>query len=244
MKNIIIISIVFILTLFSTGCEKETEGISKITYFADFTMAGEDVIFHELGTPFDDPGATATESGQTLPVTISVTGTYFGYTGASVDVDHPDEYVVRYTAVNSDGFPGSTFRTVYVYSNGDLVNSIEGIYTSTIVRNGVASAQYEDLEYIIIKKVGANTYTISCAIGGYYAIGRGYGVNYLASGCVITANDIPSNDFSYTQFSVGAFGGVAEMSGMTVDPVAKTIYFESAWDAGYTFAITLTQVEL
>ena len=244
MKKLLILSISFVLAILITGCEKTTEGISRITYFADLTMSGASTVFLDLGTPFTDPGVTAEESGQELPVDVSVTGTYFGFSGTEVDVNAADEYVIKYTAINSDGFPGSITRTVYVIETGDLVNNIAGLYTADIVRNGVTSAQYEGLQYIIISKTGDNTYQISDGIGGYYAIGRGYGNGYIAPGCVITANDIAANDFSYSPFSVATFGGSAEMSGMTVDAGAKTIFFETVWDAGYTFDVTLTQVNI
>ena len=97
----------------------------------------------------------------------------------------------------------------------------------------------------MIWKTGADTYEISDAIGGYYAIGRAYGNDYMATGMSITANDISANDFTFgSPIGVGAFGGALTMDNMSVDAGAKTIDFQSSWDAGYKFVVTLTQVSL
>lgn len=237
------IAILGVAVIFFAGCEKTTDNLSKITNFPDFTMAGDEVIFHNLGDPFTDPGCTATEAGASLTVSVDVTGRHKGYSGATIDVNDADEYTIMYSATNADGFPGSVTRKVHVAKVGDLTTSIEGIYTADITRNGTTSAQYQGLAYIYIWKNTDGTYGISDGIGGYYAMGRGYGDNYKATGCIITANDISTNDFTFGTFSVKTFGGVCEMTSMTVDAANKTIDFVTDWDAGYTFEVTLTQVQ-
>lgn len=237
-----------LLTCFASCEEDSTGGVSKVTKLPDFQLTGGDVLLVEPGTPFEDPGATALEGQTELPITSEESGgRFFGAT--SLDTSSPDLYTISYSATNSDGFPGSVERTVFVATQGDLVNSIEGVYTSTVKRDSdPLSAQYEDMEYVIIKKTGPNTYELSDGIGGYYDLGRGYGVDYAAQPAVVTANDIAANDFDFgSAFSVGLFGGSAEITSMAVDPVAKTINFTSKWVADaettYTFQVTLTQVE-
>ena len=238
--------IAIVTIVFATSCKKESEGISKITYYADFKMAGQPVVYITDGTPFTDPGVTATENGASLPVTTTIAGDYFSYTGTTVDVTSNNRYLITYTATNKDGFPGSVSREVYVVKTGDMVTSLEGIYSSTVVRNGVVSAQYANMEYVMIRKTGANTYELSDGIGGYYDIGRKYGAGYRAQPATFTANDIPTSNFTFgPSFGVGSFGGVANIMSMTVDATAKTITFQTDWDAGpYTFIVTLTQVNL
>jgi len=244
-KNIILLF--SFLALILVSCEdKESADISSITYFPEFTVNGESDYYLSVGDAFTDPGVTAEENGVSIEVTHSVIGDFFGYSGDDVNTDAADKYVITYTAINSDGYPGTAVRTVWVIETGDLVNSIAGLYTSTIVRNGdVGNPQYTDLAYIMISDNGDGTYNLSDAIGGYYDLGRGYGADYRAAGLVITANNIAANDFTFNDpISVGAFGGVLTMQGMTVDAGSKTISFASDWDAGYTFEVTLTQVEL
>ena len=129
-----------------------------------------------------------------------------------------------------------------VVNNADLTTSLEGIYTSTVVRNGSASPQYTDMSYIIVWKNADGTYELSDGIGGYYNMGRGYGANYIAPGMKVTANDIATNDFTITDFGVKTFGGACAVAGFTVDAAAKTINFVTTWDVGYDFDVTLTQV--
>jgi hypothetical protein len=245
-KLIYILLLVPILMV--TSCKKDSEGVSTITYYPDFVVKGSSEITIPTGVSFTDPGVTATENGVQIPVTITISGDYFPYTGSQVDATTPNKYDILYTAKNKDGFNGTASRTVYVVTTGDMVNSIEGLYTSTVVRNNVVSPQYQDLAYVMIRKSssGANVYEISDAIGGYYDLGRAYGAGYRATGASITANNIATNDFSFgSSFGVGAFGGTANITSFTVDPIAKTISFETDWDAGpYIFKIVLTQVNI
>ncbi len=243
MKKILTIVGLACLSLFIVSCEKETEGISHETNYAVFDLQGGNTIFHTLGEPFVDPGYSAKENGQNVDVTVSISSLYNGYSGNTVDANTPDLYTIAYSATNSDGYEASTSREVYVFNTGDMVNSIEGLYTSTVVRNGSSGAQYTDMEYIFITKTGDNTYSISCGIGGYYQFGRAYGVDYSAPATVV-ANSIPSNDFSFEQFSVGTFGGAVDITSLTVDPSSKTIIFTSVWDSGYEFVVTLKQVQI
>jgi hypothetical protein len=129
-----------------------------------------------------------------------------------------------------------------------MVTSIEGLYSSTVVRNGAVNPQYFDMEYILIRKKpggAANEYELSDAIGGYYDIGRAYGAGYRATNMIVTANDIPGNSFSFSApVPVGAFGGALTMQSFSVDSATKTINFVSDWDSGFNFVVTLTQVAL
>lgn len=244
MKNIRIIYLFSVLLSFTLlSCEKEYEDLYTVTNYANFKMEGDEVIFNPLGNPFTDPGVTATEAGTNIPVTVNILGDYFSGSN-SFDPNIADKYVYNYSATNSDGYPGTVTRYVYNIATGDLINSIEGLYTSTVVRTPGGAGDYTDMEYVMIAKTGENTYELSDAIGGYYDIGRAYGSAYRAPGLTITAISIPSNQFTFGTSEVGSFGGVVTMNSMTVDPVAKTIVITNTWDAGYTFEITLTQVQI
>jgi len=229
------------------GCEKEYEDLSSITYFPLFTMEGESEIIHTLGEPYTDGTVTATENGNPLEVKISVIGEVTGYRGTTVNVDVIDKYVITYSATNVDGFDGTVTRTVYIAPpNGDLVTSIEGIYLSNVQRTPTFAvmSQYSDLKYIYILKTGANTYELSCALGGYYSIARDYGIDFAFQGAVITANDIPVNNFSISQASSPGFGNVADITDFTVDAVNKKITFTGTadFDNG-VFHVQLEQVQ-
>lgn len=242
MKNIALklSGLFFILLLW--GCQEETENVSRITFFPTFDFQGEPVILHTLGAAYTDAAVTASEDGIELPVTVAVVGAGTGYKGTTVPVDVADKYTISYTAINSDGFPGSKERIVYVSpSNGDLVTGIEGLYTSTVFRNGTSGAQYTNMKYIMITKSG-NNYEISDALGGWYELGRNLGISYRAPGMTITPLDIAANNFSFGTAVVGGFGGAVTATSLTVDAATKTLVYQCDWNV-YKFVATLTQVQ-
>lgn len=244
MKQLINIALVLAVVFF-TSCEKdvETGNLSSITYFATIEVQGAGEMFVDVGSSFTDPGAIALEAGEEIPVDVQVVGTYSGYKGTTVNTDVPDKYVISYSAVNSDGFASNSQRVVWVYATDDLSEGLSGLYRSTVVRNGTSSADYDNMEYVMIWKTNDNTYMLGDAIGGYYDLGRHYGDDFRAAGMTITVNDLGSNDFSFGgPIGVGAFGGSLEMLDMSVDSGSKTINFSSEWDFGFLFEVALVQI--
>src|SRR5262245_49085373 len=105
-----IIPVLFLFAV-ATGCNKDhfvdtdtQVGISKVTYFALLTMKGDEVMSLVKGSTFTDPGVTAAERGVSTPVTVSGT----------VNTNQPGLYIITYSAVNKDGYPATTTRTVVV----------------------------------------------------------------------------------------------------------------------------------
>lgn len=111
---------IFISTFLFSACEnEETEDVSQITYYAKFDMSGGQYLLWQQGTPYEEPGVTASEDGEPLEVEISGT----------VDENTPGVYPITYSAVNSDGFPATTTRFVAV---GDVQTAssrdLSGLY--------------------------------------------------------------------------------------------------------------------
>lgn len=248
MKNRkLIYTILAALIIPFSGCEKEYKDESRITNFPLFEMEGESEIIHTLGEPYTDGTVTATEDGKPLEVSVNVIGAVTGYSGTTVNVDAFDKYSITYSATNADGYAGTTIRNVYVAPpTGDLVTSLEGIYLSTVLRTPSFAVipQYTDMKYILIWKTEDNTFEISCAVGAYYSIGRDYGYGSAFQGAVITANDIPANDFTISQSLSPDFGNVSDITDFTVDAVNKAITFTSTadFDNG-VFHVQLEQVQ-
>ncbi len=236
------------------SCGPEDEISSTVTNYPVITLNSPemDVIFVEQGEEFTDPGAVATVDGEEVPLETTYIGRYRGntFTG-TLNTDIADIYTVEYSAVNEDGFAGSVTRQIIVANTGDLVNSIEGLYTSTVFRNGTQgtpASNYTDIEYMLIWKNDDGSYEISDAFGGWYLFGRAIPDSETPGG-IIVANDIPSNDFSFpgTQTNL-YFGGDSEITGLTVNPDTKTIEITTVWETPppvtvYTFVSTLTQVQ-
>jgi hypothetical protein len=108
-------------------------GISKVTYYATFAMAGSPYMSIVKGQTFQDPGVTATQNGASLTVTVDGT-----VNNAQVGI-----YIITYSAVNSDGYAASTSRQVAVLPSAELAGvDLSGTYqyvpspatTSTITK--------------------------------------------------------------------------------------------------------------
>jgi len=240
-----------ILGLLFTGCESSDDlpsdtDVSTITYLPKITLEGDTELILDCDTTsYTELGAVAEAGGNEIELFTSISGTYFGGT----TVDGPDLYSVTYSAYNDDEIPAAAFRSVtWKACNGDLVTSISGMYTASILRTASSGATVNYTEdsfgpFFIID-LGNDTYQLSDGIGGFYEYGYGYGAAYAATGMTITANNIAVNDFTHDDtIGVGAFGGELTMTDFSVNPVSKTIEFTTEWSFGYVFEITLTQVD-
>lgn len=243
MKKIFLTLLITFLgvTIFTSCDSTDTDNVSFVTNYPVFELLGDETMILPQGGAFNDPGVIVTENGTEIPYTTSVSGLFQG--GTSIDTNVADIYTVTYSATNRDGFSGTKTRTVIISSNDDLSTGLSGLYTSTVTRNGVLTAQYTDLEYVLIWQNSDGTYGMSDGIGGYYHFGRNYGVGYAATGAIITVNDFATNNFSYSSFEVGTFGGTCTMSSLVPNPTNSTVSFTTNWDAGYTFEVVLTQVQ-
>ena len=253
MKKLVLTLLLFAGALLVSSCEQDTTaGVSRVTNYPLITVLGDETIFVPQGGTFTDPGATATAGTETIPYVVTAEGVYRGENTLNTNV--PDEYIVKYTATNVDGFSISGARKVIVYKTGDLINSIEGVYVSTTKRNGnflnPAQGSSLNMKYIYIWKNTDGTYEVSDAFGGWYAIGRRLGVSYATPGGKINAVSIPGNSFTFPgapgNLTNSGFGGSAELTGLTVTPALKKIVLTSHWLAptNYNFEVTLIQEQL
>lgn len=255
MKRIVLTLLLFAGAL-SVSCEEDTTaGVSRVTNYPLITVLGDETIYVPQGSTFNDPGVIATEGGAEIPAVVSAEGLYFG--GTTFDSNVADVYRVKYTATNSDGFSIAAVRTVIVYPpTGDLVNSIEGVYVSTVRRNGSllnpAQGSSVNMHYVYIRKNSDGTYGVSDALGGWYDLGRHIGHTSATKGGIINAVSIPTNSFTFPgapgNLDNEYFGGAAELTSLTVNPVTKTLVLGSHWLAppatNYNFESTLVQVQL
>ncbi|AWG21370.1 hypothetical protein FFWV33_07440 [Flavobacterium faecale] len=242
----LIIAIFIASSLFTACTNVETENLSAITYFPVFTISGANPYFVEQGTTYVEPGAVAKAGATIVPTITTAVGKYRGTT--TLDTSKIDEYEVTYSATNVDGFVGKGSRKVIIYKTGNLVNSIEGVYTSTILRNGVNGGDsYIDIKYIYIWKKADGTYQISDSFGGWYEFGRAI-AHSESPGGIINAVDIPTNNFTFPGTHSNAyFGGTVKITGLTVNPTTKQLVMTTTWvtgDTTYNFLATLTQVQL
>jgi hypothetical protein len=253
MKKIIKTSItgLFIALFTLTSCSDEDPIGSSVTVYPIIDVQGDNILFAPQGETFADPGAVATVDDAEIPVTVRYTGMYQGQTYTeTLETAVPDIYTASYTATNADGFPRSATRQVFVGRTGDLVNSIEGLYTSTVFRNGAQGAPasaYTDIKYIIIWKNADGSYQISDAFGGWYLFARAIAGSETPGG-IIVAEDIATNSFTFPGTQTNSyFGGSSEITGLTVNAADKSLNLTTVWQADpatkYTFEVRLKQVQ-
>ena len=241
-----IFTLILIGLLFMACSTDDTANVSSITYFPIITLKGANPqVVTPLGTPYADPGATATENGAAIPFTSTATGKYRGTT--TLDTNKMDEYTQTYTAVNKDGFSAAKERKVIVYQNGNLTTSIEGLYTSTVKRNGAFMSASQgssvNMKYVYIWKNANGTFQVSDAFGGWYNLGRNIAGSFTPGG-LFSASFVPTGNTLTNPY----FGGTAVIKSLSVDPVTKTLVMVTEWQADaatlYVFESILVQTTL
>ena len=169
------------LLLFNS-CEKKSEGLTRITYYAVIELEGESTMVIDKGSTFTDPGFTATMNGEDVTDDVVVSG--------DVDTSTSGVYTITYSAVNADGFSSSVSRTVVVL---DLSDPIEGFWStdpaSFRIYNGGAPVAYGRAFEILIISQGGGKYLVDDLMAGWYAQRAGYGSNYAMQALVTVADD-------------------------------------------------------
>lgn len=161
-----------LLTL--SSCDKDTEGVTGITYYPVIELDGPVYDTAVAGTPFQDPGYSASLNGEDYTSNVNVT------TDLNFGNPEPGYYSIVYSATNSDGFSASATRYVIVSEANDKAS---GYYTvdkeSYRDYNG---ATYYGGYQVVIYDNGDGTYHISDLLAGWYEYRAGYGSNYALEG--------------------------------------------------------------
>lgn len=107
------------LFLVLISCEDEdTAGVSRVTFYPQLTMHGEQYMSVEQGGAYVEEGVDATEKGEPIEVKIS----------GEVDINTPGIYKIAYSATNVDGFDATVIRYVAVVAEDVADVDIAGTY--------------------------------------------------------------------------------------------------------------------
>ena len=223
MKNIFFLMALAVASFTMTSCsDDESEGKSRITYYAILDMNGDANMSTPLGQAFNDPGCVATMAGEDVSDQIVTTG--------SVNTNALGFYTINYKVVNPDGFSASASRTVAVVDKNNFASTYWG------------ESQYGARHYfnapISITSQGGNTYLINDILGGFYAYGRypGYPYDFLLE-ALITLND--DNSISLVEFGDWYWGDdVPDLIDGSYDPAAGTITLNMDFGAPFTVVLT------
>lgn len=169
------------LGLLGSSCSKDTEGLTGVTYYPSIELDGPTYMMATAGTPFEDPGFSATMQGEDITSEVNIS------TNMDLQNPAPGYYSIVYSAVNPDGFAASAQRYVLV---ADADDKASGYYTTTEDSNLNGSNFFGVNECsILVYGNGDGTYVISDLLGGFYAQVRGYGSAYALQGEVEIADD-------------------------------------------------------
>jgi hypothetical protein len=231
MKKIIYLILVACGVIMFSACSKDSQDLSKVTYYVDMELVGDAVLGSEVGTSFVDPGVTAYENGEDISSTVIVTG--------SVDSEKVGYYPLSYTAINVDGFPKSVSRKVFVY-DPSITTDISGSYTTSDgtkrVYGGTTTTAFTGYG-VTIEEVKPGIFYISDFFGGYYDQRAGYGSTYAMTGYFRLHAD---NTITLLQSSVVGWGdGLDYLEEGSYDPDTKTIKWNISYAGSMIFYIIL-----
>ena len=162
-KNLILLLSAALLVL-ATGCEKTSQGLTRITYYPVISLQGDNPYVVQLGESYSEPGYTATLNGEDYTSNVEIS--------SNVNSAVPGIYSVTYSATNPDGCSYSTTRDVYVLNPGGVAN----VY---LAHCWMGARDYKGIP-TVISPISDGVYEIDDMCGGFYYAGRypGYEPTY------------------------------------------------------------------
>ena len=190
MKNIKYLAIGALVALSLTSCEKDTEGLTDITYYPVITLEGGDVAV-PVGQDYVDPGYTADLGGEDVTDQVVITTDF--------DKSQIGLYSVNYTVTNPDGFSATETRNVFVY-DPSVTLDISGTYDVDMnesmyqqARTYADRAAYygntDQCTGITFTQLLPGMYYVNDIFGGWYEQIRAYGARYAMTAYVSVDND-------------------------------------------------------
>ena len=151
MKEKLSYLLVFVLTVALFGCDKSTEGLTRITYYPTLEVLGEATVILNVGETYTDEGCYAELNGEDVSSEVIAT--------SNVDNTTPGAYSISYVIYNADGFSTTASRTVYVVDS-------ESIATLYLGESMAGTRHYYDA-LIYITDNGDGTYHLDDLMGGF-----------------------------------------------------------------------------
>jgi hypothetical protein len=163
------------------SCDKDTEGLTRITYYAELTLEGDATMYVDKGSTFTDPGYTATMNGEDVSDQVQV--------NSNVNTAKSGVYTITYVIYNEDGFSSSASRQVIVLDPNDPIEGYWDTDPNSFREYNGAQVTYKGSYEILIINEGNGRYSVDDLMGGWYCQRAGYGTNYAMAGVVDIADD-------------------------------------------------------
>lgn len=214
-----------------TSCSKDEDHTdTKVTYYINLTVNGDEVVYLDANSTYNDAGCKAEANGQDVSDKIIIDN--------PVDTKNIGPYTVTYSAVNEDGFASQAYR--YVYVGTPLTGAVaNGSFRQTYNDDGSPKAQVAWSGYDIdLLTDGNGKYWVEDLLGGYYEQRAGYGSSYSMKGYLqvnadntvdlVGGGDVVGWGDAYDDFMNGKF-----------DPATNTISYTVVY-ADMDFNVILT----
>ncbi len=195
MKKIYLFGLLALGMLALSSCNDGKDELtdSRLTYYADLQMQGDEFMLVPVGSKFVDPGCTGTLAGEDITSKIVIEG------ADEVDTNTLGFYYITYSAVGSDGYPASVERTVCVYDptvtldiSGEYIVDMEAsIYQGarTYADRAAFYGNTTQCTGITFDMVVPGIYYVNDIFGGWYDQIRGYGNRYDMTAYVSVDNE-------------------------------------------------------
>ncbi|WP_298651340.1 BT_2262 family domain-containing protein [uncultured Proteiniphilum sp.] len=223
------------LACMAISCEDDTsKDMSKITYFVNYEILGDETMLLPVGTPYVEPGVIAMEGETDITSSVVITG--------SVDASAIGIYDISYSATNVDGFSSSVSRTVVVY-DPSITTDISGVYTAAAGTHRLAIATGATVSYadysVTLTSIAPGVFQVSDFFAGYYEVRAGYGSSYAMRGYIKLNAD---NSLGLLSSSVAGWGdSLDRLEDGAYDPVSGTVSWGAVYAGAYSFNVILTK---
>ena len=212
----------------ASSCTKESEGLTRITYYPVLELEGETTMLVDKGSNYTEPGYTATLNGEDVSADVVVE--------SNVNTSKSGIYSVVYSIVNEDGFSSVANRTVIVF---DFEDPVEGIYTvdpsSYRLYNGAQTAFGRAFQIYVLAN-GDGTYFVDDILGGWYCQRAGYGTNYAMQAHIKVSGDVVELVDSYIP---GWGDSLVDWADGTVSN--GTMSYTAVYVSGMEFRVTMSK---
>ena len=259
MKKIYLLGLLMLgmLTLASCNDGKDELTDSRLTYYAELTMEGDEFMIVPVGTEFVDPGCKAQiydkASGEIKDITSQVV-----VSGADeVDPNTMGFYYVTYSAPGSDGYMSSVTRTVCV-CDPTVTLDMAGTYETDMNASLYGAAKNPFAAYaanygytsqcvgITFKRLAPGFFQVNDLLGGWYEQIRGFGAQYGAGMGMMTGYVSLDNEgnISLISSNIRAWGdGLDYIENGVYDAATGTISYNLSYAGQIFMDIVLHKVQ-
>lgn len=232
-------SIIF-FALFLFSCDKETENLSRPTYYVAFEILGDNPAIVQVGEPYVDAGAIATIRGNNVSNMDIV---------SNVVYDEMGLYKVEYSSTNADGLKSRAIRDVIV-CNPSVTTDLSGTWDvnrdgTSFWASGALNRYYGGPGYTVtISRVAPGFFFISDYLAGFWNVNQGRGpiaviFGYFALNEDKSIDALSSNSNYFAPDLLNFKDGLYDDSDGNVNSI--TYETGAALNPAYTYKVKLTK---